>query len=684
MEKPKIKDILTKFKADYTNSKPYHDEKMVDILKARSIYNAELYGNEQEGKSKIVSKDARRQSEWLHATLVAPFMDDDIIKAEPVTYEDELAARQNELVINTQFTRKFDRYNFLVKATKVYDMDGTVVAQCGWHSKTETEMTEQAIIVIDEATGEEYIGGVEQVEVTKVVENRPTAVVRRNEDVYIDPTCQDDMDACQFIIVRYESTLSALKSSGMKYSNLDKIKKEITEINADEDYEEMEDSDFKFEDDPRKKLLVYEYWGYYDIDGDGIAEPIVCSWVNDTIIRLQGNPYPDKKIPFVIASSNSKPFEMYGEANALLIDDSQKLKTSVIRGMVDNMAQSNNGQIITKKGELDAVNRKKMNQGKNFEVNTSVANIQHGSYNQLPGSAFDMLGMASNDIDSLTGTMGMADKGLAGGISGSAAGARGVLDAQSTRRLNTVRNLAENLIKPIVRKWMSYNAVFLEPEEIVRITNSEYVTVQRDDLQGKVDIKIKVSTPEDNAIKGDKLAFMMQTMAPSMAPADQFSLMASWTELAGLPVEAKKLRDRAEQEREKAEQPDPIAEAARQEELRTMKLNNDKLEAEILQLQASSAEDQADRAEKIAKAKYVMAQTAKLAADTRLIEEKTDNESLNYLKNDNGISHLEKLELEDRKNSAKMEMEKMKAKANILQMAYQARNNDNNIGVYNG
>jgi len=679
-QKPTTKSLLESFKADYQSSKTYHDKKMQEIKAYRSIYDADPYGNEVEGKSQLVSKDSRRQSEWLHATLVSPFMDEDIIKASPVTFEDELAARQNQLVVNTQFCRKFKRFAYLTKALKVLDKDGTVIVQTGWNSLTETRESEEPLIVVDESTGAEYIGGMQIVKEKVVVVNEPTAVVRRNEDVYIDPTCQDDMDNCQFIIVRYESNLSRLRQDG-RYKSLDKIKKEITDPESDAEYLEMENGSFKFEDDPRKKLLVYEYWGNYDINGDGIAEPIVCTWVNDTIIRLQENPYPDKKLPFVITSVNTKPFELYGEANASLVDDSQKIKTAVIRGMVDNMAASNNGQVITTKNALDAVNRKKMNQGKNFEVNTSVRDIVFGSYNQLPGSAFDMIGLANNDIESITGVMGMNEKGLSGGMSGSAAGAKGVLDATSTRRLNTVRNFAETNIKPLIRKWMAYNAVFLQPEEVMRITNSEYITIKRDDLQGKVDIAINVSTSEDNQIKADKIAFMLQTMGPSMEPDVKYEMMADWAELSKFPVRAKALRDQADKVREQMSKPDPMAEEAKKQELRKMKLENDLLAAQIQAVQASSAEDKGDELEKIARARLLQAQAVKLNADTEMIREKTDNEALKYLKDDNGIAHREKLELESQKNNAKLQIEDMKLKANMLQMRFQAQNGDKAIGV---
>jgi hypothetical protein len=78
------------------------------------------YGNEEDGKSKIVSKDIKKQLEWILPGITDPFLSSsEVIKCSPVTFEDSHAARQNELLLNTQFCRKFPRYNFIMKAVRV-------------------------------------------------------------------------------------------------------------------------------------------------------------------------------------------------------------------------------------------------------------------------------------------------------------------------------------------------------------------------------------------------------------------------------------------------------------------------------------------------------------------------------------------------------------------------------------
>jgi len=409
MAKIKTSEILQGLKADLKAAETLRKELDGKIDQWKREYNGEPYGNEVKGKSKIVSRDIKKQSEWQHAALIDPFVSNpDIIKANPVTAEDRAAARQNEVILNTQFCRQFNRYNFMTKTVKLLDQEGTAVVMTGWEYEDKDVEVEVPVVEIDPLTGQQIVTGYTTASETVIVENRPTAKVVRNEDVFIDPTCQDDMDKCQFVIYRYESDMSTLKQDG-RYKNLEKIGRDTT----DYDYDPEDETVFKFSDDPRKKLVVYEYWGNYDVNGDGIAEPIVCTWVGDVVIRLQDNPYPDKKPPFIIVPFNSVPFQMHGESNAELLSDTQKIKTAIYRGFIDNMAQSNNAQKGIRKGALDGLNRKRYLNGQNFEFNGTPNDFWDGSYNEIPGSAFNVLQLMNNEAESITGVKSFG-QGLTG------------------------------------------------------------------------------------------------------------------------------------------------------------------------------------------------------------------------------------------------------------------------------
>lgn len=665
------KELLSALKKDLQAASTFREDEDIKIARRVSEYQGKPYGNEQKGKSAIVSLDIKRQSEWAHAALVDPFVGAaDVIKCTPVTWEDREAARQNELLLNTQFCRQFDRYNFMTNAIKVLDMEATCVIQTGWEYEDEQVEVDREIVEVDEITGEEYIA-IESIEETKVLTNRPTAVVRRNEDVYVDPTCMGDHDKMQFVIVRYETDLSTLKQDG-RYKNLDKIQVGSEDANSHDDYETKYSkiSSFTFEDNPRKKMVMYEYWGNYDINDDGIAEPIVCAWVGSTVIRLELNPYPDKKPPFIIVPFNKIPFEIYGESNADLISDNQKIKTAITRGIIDNMNQSNNGMIGIKKGALDPGNREKFMKGKPFEFNGSPNDFWQGSFNNIPGSAFDMLALMNNEIESITGI-----KSFSGGITGSslggtATGARGALDATSTRRLNIVRNIAENLVKPLMRKWMAYNSEFLEESEVVRITNEEFVEVRRDDLAGKIDIDITVSTQEDNAARAQELGFLLQTLGSSLPFDMTRMIMAEIAKLSKLPTLEKQIL-------EYKQEPDPVQQKMQELQLAKLEAEIQRLKADAMNKIASSQENEADKEEKMAQAMLKRAQARKAESEADILD-------ITYVKTDEQIDEQTALEKELLKFEMEMERKQFDAlhQLNIIdrQIAHGSKNEQIGVG----
>ena len=619
-------ELLNKLKSDMKAADILRLEWFNKISDYRNQTFGRPYGNEIKGKSQIVSQDIRKQLEWMIPSLADPFLSTpDIIKCNPITWEDVPSARQNELLLNTQFCRKFPRYNFLMKSLKVLAMEGTLVVQTGWDYEDEEVEEMMETVVIDPESGEEMIIMAKQ-KVTKVKKNQPTAVVCRNEDIYIDPTCMDNMDKCQFVIHRYETDLSSLRADG-RYKNLDQVEKHEGQV-RDNGYYPQDHTYFTFEDKARKKMVMYEYWGNYDVNEDGIAEPIVCSWIGNTVVRLQSNPYPDKKPPFIVVPFNAVPFQIYGDSLASVIGDNQKVKTAIIRGVIDNMAQSNNGQVGMKKGSLDIANRKKFLQGNNFEYNGDKGDFWQGSYNQIPGSAFDVMTLMNNEIESQTGV-----KSFSGGITGnalgsSATGARGALDATATRRISLVRNIAENLIKPLMRKWMSYNAEFLEAEEIVRITNEEFIPIKRDDLTGNIDIDISISTAEDNNAKSQELSFLLQTLGNTMPFEMTQMIIAEIAKLSRMPDLEKRIRDFKQE-------PDPAAQQMQQAEMERLALENQKLQSEIARNNARAGEDEIDIQLKMQKAQVEAAKARKLGSEA-------DMTDLDFLLKNDGVDRADK------------------------------------------
>lgn len=639
--KPTKTKILKDLKADMKSADTLRLEMVAKIETWRNEYRGELYGNEQEGKSKIVSRDIKRQDEWQHASIKDPFVaDQDIVKASPVTAEDRPLAEQNQTVLNNQFCRHFGRYKFMTDVIKLHYSEGTVVAKTSWKYEDETLEEEVPVYALD-ATGNVMQVGMKTVKRLKVKVNKPHAQVCRIEDIYMDPTSEGDMDRAQFVIHRYESDLSTLRIT-KKYKNVEKLARKIGDREGydDSDYDEEDETNFTFVDQPRKKFLVHEYWGNYDVDGDGIAEPIVCTWVEDIILQLESNPYPDQKVPFLVLANNSTPFKIYGEANAELVGDNQKLNTAFKRGIVDNMANSNNAQKGIRVGALDPLNKKRFLNGKNFEFNGSQADFYEGGYNAIPNSVFSVMEQNNNETESMLGV-----KAFSGGIQGSQLGstaraAGGVLDAVSVRRVDIVRNISENLIKPLMRKWMAYNSEFLSPEEVMRITNAEYVEADPDDVDASIDLEIEVSTAEDNEAKAQKLSFLLQTLGQEMDQGMRNLIMSQIAKLQRMPDLALAMANYKPE-------PDPFVEQMKQLEMR-------KLVAEIKERESRAAENAVDMIAKGAKADLDKARTRDLNSGA-------DIKDLDFTRKADGKEFNEEMQKEAFKHGSSMAQKKFDA-----------------------
>ena len=78
---------------------------------------------------------------------------------------------------------------------------------------------------------------------------------------------------------------------------------------------------------------------------------------------------------------------------------------------------------------------------------------------------------------------------------------------------------------------IAMNQAYLSEEEVIRVTNEEFVTVRRDDLMGDFDLRIDVSTPEKDEDTANKLNMLLQTNAASMDPAEA-RIIASYSSLS--------------------------------------------------------------------------------------------------------------------------------------------------------
>lgn len=584
---------LDDLKQDYTDAQSSHDAQTTKI--GLWLDNLNITGKAKhkkvKGRSAVVPKLIRKQAEWRYASLSEPFLStDDVFNVDPITYEDRDSAKQNALVLNNQFNTKIHKINFIDEYVRTAVDEGTVVLRTGWEFQEEEEAImvpdmqvvpvqdpQQAQMIMQAAQAmqsgnpqaaqqippdlaqaaqlsaqyqqpvmQQQVGEHEEMQMKTVV-NKPTVEVCSSSDVIIDPTCNGVLDKANFIIYRFETSKAELERAGI-YTNLDRIKPDENSVlgEADDNIGDTEEESFTFNDEPRKKIYAYEYWGFWDIHKNGTVEPIVATWVGATMIRMEENPYPDKKVPFITVQYLPVRKAIYGEPDGELLEDNQKIIGAVTRGIMDIMGRSANGQIGSRKDALDVTNKRKYENGLDYEFNPSIQDPRSAffmhTYPEIPQSAQFVINQQNAEAESLTGVKAF-NSGITGQALGeNATGIRSALDATSKRELGILRRLADG-IKQVGRKFIAMNAEFLEEGEVIRITNEEFVPIRLDDLPGNFDLSLTISTAEADNDKAKELSFMLQTMGPNQDPEITKMIQSDIARLRKMPALAKKIED---------------------------------------------------------------------------------------------------------------------------------------------
>ncbi|MCI4437447.1 MAG: hypothetical protein JHC33_11630 [Ignisphaera sp.] len=632
------------------------------------------------GKSTTRPKLIRKQAEWKYASLEEPFLSTrDMFKIDPRTAEDADAATQNQILINYQWATKVPKVKLLNDVTRNVVDEGTVIVKVGWRAEEGTKIVaeevpeyaspEQSVALLRQKidSGELSYEAAQQImsagqpmqtgtktvysEKTILVKNQPTYEVCNNANVRIDPTCEGILADANFIIHEYDTSFAELKkdehiitwdeeeyldpktadvaTKKVKnergfYKNLD-VLKDMNIETAGDVYGSIPGQTFRFADKPRKKARAYEYWGYWDINGDDTLVPIVATWVSGIMIRLEENPFPHKRLPFAIATYMPVKREIHGQADGDLLVDNQNTIGRMIRAAEDITITQAVGQTFVDEQLFPSPVQKS-----NYEKGNTVyfrhgldprTSIYRQNVDAVPASVFQLIQSQNAEAESLSGTKAFSD-GISGNAFGTvAAGARGAMDATAKRELSILLRLSE-MFKDIARMTVSMNQAFLEEQEVIRITNN-FVAIRRDDLNGEFDFDMDISTQERDNDTSQKLTMLLQTNAASMNPEIQHKMYKKLAMLWKMPDLAKDLGEYT------PPSPRPEEEAMRALQLEALRLENIKLQKQIEELDSRitdrisrAIENQSDVTEKDSKALFEQAKARKLNTESDLNDQR--------------------------------------------------------------
>lgn len=366
----------------FYNSTGRHNGELAEQRRtALEYYYALPLGNEVDGRSQIVSHDVFEVVEWTLPSLLRVFLSgENVVEFQPTTQatpegaqKAEAEATQATDYINHLFLNENDGFTVLYDMFKDALIEKTGTAKVWWDDTPEhkfeeynglDEMDLQKLIMDDDVEVQEADSDIDEqgqtfysVKIRRLITEGRIRVEQIPPEEFLVMRRAKDLDSAEAIFHRRQVTKTELKNM---FPNIPA--EEIDELQGDEDqewdeeYQSRHNFDDIYDTDDNtsermlgKKVWLTEAYMYVDGDGDGEAEYRKITKAGNKI--LDNEEIEDH--PFVSITPIPIPHKHYGISQADITVDLQKMKTAIIRNILDNIYQTNNSRTIIHDGMVN-------------------------------------------------------------------------------------------------------------------------------------------------------------------------------------------------------------------------------------------------------------------------------------------------------------------------------------------
>lgn len=336
-----------------------------------SYYLGEPLGNEQEGKSKVVSRDVQETVDWIMPSLMKVFTSgDSVVQFTAQNAEDVPQAEQETEYINWLFLRKNPGFTILhdwfqdslIMKTGIVK----VTVEDNEYPKFDffTGLDEETLLEIIGAPNVEVLGqsmddmGNYDVKIKTTNTRREIKVVNVPPEEFIIQRDAKSIEDAQFCGHRPQVTKSDLRLmgvpedvlEGVQYDSYDRTDSSPEALVRD-DYDGTGDAGYQAgpDADANRKTRITDCYVNLDVDGDGFAELRHIILVDDHIIS---NEEASCK-PFADLSAHRVAHKFFGMSIYDKIKDIQEIRSTLMRNILDNIYNVNNGRYSVVEGQVN-------------------------------------------------------------------------------------------------------------------------------------------------------------------------------------------------------------------------------------------------------------------------------------------------------------------------------------------
>jgi hypothetical protein len=339
---------------------------------ATEYYYGQLFGDEEEGRSQVVSMDVRDTVQGILPSLMRIFFGPErVVEFAPQGPEDVQSAEQATDYVDFIFKRDNQGFKILHSAFKDALVRKVGIIKYWWDESVEVKaesfsmLDEQTMMFLTQdpdieisAVREYPIPGMAEQNIAQGIMTPPPMMydveIKRRirsgkvkiealppEEFLIDRRAKS-IDEATFVGHRAMKTVSDLVAMGYDYDEMVEVAGNGNDFDNNEEYQARNPfaviSTANNGDPSSKSVLYIEGYLKVDFDGDGIAEMrrICTVGTGNKVIR---NEIVDGR-QFADFCPDPEPHTFFGMCPADVVMDIQRIKSNVQRGILDSLAQS--------------------------------------------------------------------------------------------------------------------------------------------------------------------------------------------------------------------------------------------------------------------------------------------------------------------------------------------------------
>ena len=502
--------------------------------KAQKYFDGAVDLEHEEGRSKVVSTKVRDVVRGAKPGLMRVFLTNDkFVEFTPKGPEDVANAEQATAYTHWVFN-KVGGYNVLSNAIHDSLVKKVGLVKVWWNTETIAESytyenlsdEEVQVLVSDDEVevvehAQEISMEMDQFGMETPINVHSMVISHKREEgemvvegippeeFFIDGSAKS-IDDAYIVCHKSEKYAGDLVAMGFDQDVIDGLAGSGDDSSGDEEqilrFGESVDSEDEAVNDPSMRLVVVtEAYMRMDIEGDGVPtlHKFLCGGTNYEILEQE----PWDRVPFADFHVDPEPHAFYGRSLAELVMNDQDTTTSVLRGILDNVALTNTPRLEVNEDLVE------MDDVLNNEIGAIIRSEQIGSVNPLvvpfvAGATLPALQYLDMLVEEKTGISKMSMGLNADALQNTTATGAALTAQASAGHVEVMaRNLAEGMKR--LFQLMLHVAVKNSPDEQMMRLNGEFIPVDPSvwDIDMDMEINVGLGTGKEDV----KAAALMQT-----------------------------------------------------------------------------------------------------------------------------------------------------------------------------